>query len=257
MKDEKIAIIGTGMMGMSLAALFTGNGYDTTVLATKEASALRGRNSYNEMYSVLQERGLVSETQMARCAENLHFTLDYRDLAACTVFFESVVEDQKVKHDVYMHIQESCPVCKVIASTSSAMAPEDLCAGLDCANKIVVTHPFNPPHLVPFVEIRRFWVYREQLGAFAVFTNIFGNVIGFLPFGFILPVIFRRMNSGFLICISGFILSLTVEVIQLVTKVGCFDVDDMILNTLGAALGYVLFLICNHIRRKFHYGKKI
>ena len=112
-------------------------------------------------------------------------------------------------------------------------------------------------NLVPFVEIRRFWIYREQLGTFAVFTNIFGNVIGFLPFGFILPVIFRRMNSGFLICISGFILSLTVEVIQLITKVGCFDVDDLILNTLGAVLGYVLFVICNHIRRKFHYGKKI
>ena len=105
-------------------------------------------------------------------------------------------------------------------------------------------------NLVPFVEIRRFWIYREQLGTFAVFSNIFGNVIGFLPFGFILPVIFRRMNSGFLICVSGFILSLTVEVIQLVTKVGCFDVDDMILNTLGATLGYVLFFICNHIRRK-------
>ena len=42
MKDEKIAMIGTGMMGMSLAVLFTGNGYDTTVLATKEASVLRG-----------------------------------------------------------------------------------------------------------------------------------------------------------------------------------------------------------------------
>ena len=102
-------------------------------------------------------------------------------------------------------------------------------------------------NLVPFVEIRRFWIYREQLGTFAVFSNIFGNVIGFLPFGFILPVIFRRMNSGFLICVSGFILSLTVEVIQLVTKVGCFDVDDMILNTLGATLGYVLFFVCNHI----------
>ena len=112
-------------------------------------------------------------------------------------------------------------------------------------------------NLVPFVEIRRFWIYRKQLGTFAVFSNIFGNVIGFLPFGFILPVIFRRMNSGFLICISGFILSLTVEVIQLITKVGCFDVDDLILNTLGAVLGYVLFVICNHIRRKFHYGKKI
>lgn len=105
-------------------------------------------------------------------------------------------------------------------------------------------------NLVPLVEIRRFWIYRKQLGTFAVFSNIFGNVIGFLPFGFILPVIFRRMNSGFLICISGFLLSLTVEVIQLITKVGCFDVDDMILNTLGAVFGYVLFRICNHIRVK-------
>ena len=96
-------------------------------------------------------------------------------------------------------------------------------------------------NLIPFVEIRRFWIYREQLGTFAVFSNIFGNVIGFLPFGFILPVIFRRMNSGFLICVSGFILSLTVEVIQLVTKVGCFDVDDMILNTLGQPWGMFFF----------------
>lgn len=112
-------------------------------------------------------------------------------------------------------------------------------------------------NLIPFVEIRRFWIYREQLGTFAVFSNIFGNVIGFLPFGFILPVIFRRMNSGFLICVSGFILSLTVEVIQLVTKVGCFDVDDMILNTLGATLGYVLFFICNHIRRKVLDGSHV
>lgn len=38
-------------------------------------------------------------------------------------------------------------------------------------------------NLIPFVEIRRFWVYRKQLGLMAVVTNLFGNVIGFLPFG--------------------------------------------------------------------------
>ena len=111
-------------------------------------------------------------------------------------------------------------------------------------------------NLKPFVEIRRFWVYRRQLGTFALFTNIFGNVIGFIPYGFILPVITNRMRSGFLIIFSGFSISLTVELIQLVTKVGCFDVDDLILNTLGSAVGYGCFLICNHIRRKY-YGKKI
>ena len=111
-------------------------------------------------------------------------------------------------------------------------------------------------NLVPFVEIRRFWTYREQLGMFALFTNIFGNVMGFVPYGFVLPVIARRMRNGFFIILSGFCISLSVEVIQLITKVGCFDVDDMILNTLGAALGYGIYAVCEIFRRK-HNGKKI
>lgn len=111
-------------------------------------------------------------------------------------------------------------------------------------------------NLVPFVEIRRFWIYRKQLGMFAVITNLFGNVIGFVPYGFILPVIAHRCRSGFFIIVSGLALSLCVETVQLITKVGCFDVDDLILNTLGAAIGYLFFAVCNYLRRK-QYGKKI
>ena len=46
---------------------------------------------------------------------------------------------------------------------------------------------------------------------------------------------------AFLSYYPAFFISLTIEVIQLLTKVGCFDVDDMILNTLGAALGYGIY----------------
>ena len=90
----------------------------------------------------------------------------------------------------------------------------------------------------------------KRKGMFALFTNIFGNVLGFMPYGFVLPVINRRMRNGFFIILSGFSISLTVEVIQLITRVGCFDVDDMILNTLGAALGYGIYAVCDKIRRK-------
>ncbi|MDD3220366.1 MAG: VanZ family protein [Lachnospiraceae bacterium] len=111
-------------------------------------------------------------------------------------------------------------------------------------------------NLQPFYEIRRFWNYRNQLGFRAVFLNLAGNVIGFLPFGFILPVISRWFrNFGMTVC-SGFFLSVLIECIQLYSKVGSFDVDDMILNTLGAVLGYLLYAICDWIRRKKH-GKKI
>ncbi len=111
-------------------------------------------------------------------------------------------------------------------------------------------------NLVPFTEIRRFWTYREQLGFFAVFTNIFGNVIGFIPFGFILPVITGWTRNAVFITAAGFSLSLFVEVVQLITRVGSFDVDDLILNTLGALLGYILFEICNRFRRWLH-GKTL
>ena len=100
-------------------------------------------------------------------------------------------------------------------------------------------------NLVPFVEIRRFWTYRKIVGTFALFTNVFGNVLGFVPYGFILPVITGKMRNGFFIILSGFFISLTIEVIQLLTKVGCFDVDDMILNTLGGLLGYLVFWASN------------
>lgn len=111
-------------------------------------------------------------------------------------------------------------------------------------------------NLVPFVEIRRFWIYRKQLGMFALITNLFGNVIGFIPYGFILPVITHKCRNGLFIVASGFSLSLLVETVQLIAKVGCFDVDDLILNTLGVLLGYLSFWICNGIRRMI-YEKKI
>lgn len=50
----------------------------------------------------------------------------------------------------------------------------------------------------------------------------------------------------------SFEFSLLVETIQLVSKVGSFDVDDLMLNTLGGILGYVIFSLCNYIRRKVY-----
>lgn len=107
-------------------------------------------------------------------------------------------------------------------------------------------------NLYPFREIRRFWVYRERLGVFAVFANLAGNVIGFVPFGMILPVICPKTGTFFRIFLLSLEFSLCVEIIQLIFKVGSFDVDDMILNTLGGVIGYLLFRFCDMVRRKVY-----
>lgn len=96
-------------------------------------------------------------------------------------------------------------------------------------------------NLAPFKEIMRFITYYETLGMKAVVVNLAGNVIAFMPFGFFMPVVSRRSRGPVRIIFLGFGFSLMLETIQLVFKVGSYDVDDLILNTLGAAIGFFCY----------------
>lgn len=100
--------------------------------------------------------------------------------------------------------------------------------------------------LRPLKEIRRYLTYIDQLGLWYVFLNLAGNVMAFVPFGFVLPVItrYRKFYQVFFLSME---FSLIVEIIQLVSKVGSFDVDDILLNTLGGVLGYVAYQIVYHV----------
>ena len=101
------------------------------------------------------------------------------------------------------------------------------------------TYHYN---LVPFLEIKRFIQYYEVLGMKAVLLNIFGNIGAFVPFGMFLPMFSRRCRKIWYTIFYSFELSLFVELMQLVSKVGSFDVDDLILNTLGGFIGCLLYL---------------
>ncbi len=104
-------------------------------------------------------------------------------------------------------------------------------------------------NLTLFREIRRFWVYRRQIGFRYVFLNLAGNVLVFMPFGFLLPIMSKKLRGFLRIVLLGLALSLIVECIQFVTNTGCFDVDDLLLNTIGTALGFAIFAIMQQIRK--------
>lgn len=109
-------------------------------------------------------------------------------------------------------------------------------------------------NLVPFKEIMRFYTYRELVGIRAFVLNLFGNVLAFLPFGMMMPIISWRYRGFVKVTGLTFLLSLSIECIQLLTKVGSFDVDDLLLNTLGGIIGFCIFWIMNKIRRRW-FGK--
>ena len=104
-------------------------------------------------------------------------------------------------------------------------------------------------NLVPFQEIKRFWTYHDQIGFWPSAANLAGNILIFIPFGFFLPMTSRFRNFAITVFLS-FILSLVVEMGQFVTQVGCFDIDDILLNTLGGLIGFVLYAWYYSVRSK-------
>ena len=94
---------------------------------------------------------------------------------------------------------------------------------------------------IPFLEIRRFLGKFHTLGWKAVFLNVAGNILAFVPLGAILPVLFRFFQKFPAAFLGTALFSAAVEGVQYLTGRGRCDVDDVILNVLGGILGYALF----------------
>ncbi len=97
-------------------------------------------------------------------------------------------------------------------------------------------------NLTLFQEINRYYGIGKRSGSWSLFMmNVIGNVCVFIPLGMFLPKLFRRCRNLFLTGFVSLEVSLCVELVQLVTRVGSFDVDDILLNTLGGVCGFILY----------------
>ena len=99
---------------------------------------------------------------------------------------------------------------------------------------------------MPFATIMNFFnkLSNHEINTNIVITNILGNILAFAPFGLFIPLIFEEKFGkfkNFLLLVIGIILIF--EIVQFVTFRGTFDIDDIILNTLGAIIVFWIFKI--------------
>jgi 3-hydroxybutyryl-CoA dehydrogenase len=151
---KHIGIVGLGMIGGSLAVLTTGHGYRTTALVRRAEMIPEYRKTYDEYFHQMIEQGVMPANQLAICEKYLTYSTDYNDLADCDVIIECVPEVLDLKHEVYARIEEMCPKVRAICSVSSSFVPDRLAEkAIKYKDRIMVTHPFNPAHMVPFFEL--------------------------------------------------------------------------------------------------------
>ncbi len=155
MKETKVGVIGCGMMGASIAAMFTGNGINTILIGRKK-SLNKAAENYDTVFEDLMKKNIIEKRDFEICKTYLHISYDYKTLEDVDFIFECVVEKLDVKQSVYTNVEKYCKKLKVLASSTSGISVDVLASILTKYKDIMfVAHPWNPPHLVPCIEIVR------------------------------------------------------------------------------------------------------
>jgi 3-hydroxyacyl-CoA dehydrogenase len=147
---RKVAIVGTGLIGASWTAQYLASGFD--VIATDPAPNAEAnlRKSVDEALELLTAIGLASGASRDR----LTFTTDMKEAVSKADFVqENVPERLVLKARVFAQMDEVAPPETILASSASGITMDGIQSGCQHPERCVIGHPFNPPHVIPLVEV--------------------------------------------------------------------------------------------------------
>src|SRR5215468_9624433 len=147
---RRIAIVGTGVIGASWAAQYLARGLD--VIATDPAPNAEAnlRKYVDDAWPQLVAIGLSPGASKDR----LSFTTNMKEALANADFVqENGPERPDFKIKLYADMDEAAPADSLIASSSSGITPSVMQSKCKHPERIIIGHPFNPPHIIPLVEV--------------------------------------------------------------------------------------------------------
>ena len=145
-----ITVIGGGLIGMSWSALFLAHGHQVTVLDPAPATETRGREVLARIRPVLQALGLSLDAQLTQ----LRFTSDLpAAVRDADVIQECGPERLRFKQALWADVERHAPVQALCLSSSSGLTATLQAARMRTPGRMLIAHPFNPPHLIPLVEL--------------------------------------------------------------------------------------------------------
>lgn len=147
---QKVAIVGTGLIGASWAAQYLASGFD--VIATDPAPNAEAnlRKCVDEAWELLTIIGLAPGASRDR----LTFSADMKEAVSKADFVqENVPERFVLKAKVFAQMDEVAPPDSILASSASGITMDIIQSGCKHPERCVIGHPFNPPHIIPLVEV--------------------------------------------------------------------------------------------------------
>lgn len=153
---EKLSVLGAGLMGHSIALTAAWAGIDVVMQGVDGADLERAEKGIHNKLSLLHENGMVEENEMKEIRERIHTTTSLEDAVSTATFvIEAIPENLELKQDYYQHLDRLCESEVILASNTSGLSPTAIARDMQKPERMVVTHFWNPAHLIPLVEVVR------------------------------------------------------------------------------------------------------
>ena len=147
---RRIAIVGTGVIGASWAAQYLARGFDVIVTDPGRNAEANLRKYIDEAWKDLTSIGLAKGASRDR----LTFTTDMKEALSKADFVqENGPERPDFKMKLFAEMDDAAPIDTIIASSSSGITPSVMQTQCKHPERVLVGHPFNPPHIIPLVEV--------------------------------------------------------------------------------------------------------
>jgi len=153
---RRIAIVGAGLMGHGIAQEFALAGYNVHIHDITEDKLQQAINNIRTNLQMLMKIGTITQKQAESVLINICSDVELKNVVAkADVVIETVSENLELKQQIFRKLDQLCPAHTILASNTSTIMPSILASSTQRPDKVLVAHYFNPPYLLPLVEIVR------------------------------------------------------------------------------------------------------
>jgi 3-hydroxybutyryl-CoA dehydrogenase len=187
---KNIGVLGAGLMGHGIAQVFASAGYEVSIYDVDRATLQAAKDRIADNFKVFLELNLATPEQRDRCLKRIKPCSTLEALGQGSHFIiEAIVEDLKVKRDTYAGLERFVSPDTILSSNTSAISITEISQALKVKGRFLGTHFWNPPHVLPCVEVIKgggtdegvfetVYALMEKVGKVPV--RVFKDVPGFL-----------------------------------------------------------------------------
>ena len=158
----RMGVIGGGLMGSGIAEVCARSGVDVTVVEVDPDRCDKSLAAIEKSLDRGVRGGHVSEDDRAAALERLAFTTALDDVEGADAAIEAVIEDEQIKRELFLKLDEVLPEAEFLASNTSSVPIMKLAAGTSKPQRVLGMHFFNPVPVLPLVELVRSIMTSEQ-----------------------------------------------------------------------------------------------